>query len=339
MELYTLYASGQKIVLVDIPGFGDSVEQNAKPLRLLAEWLSIHHHLGGKISGIIYVHSMTNDETNSSTTANFRLFESIVGEPAMRMVTLVTTMWDNEKTGRDREFYLDRETYLKENIWLNAAKNGAIFERSDNTVKQIPNLLEKIVKQSTSGVLTLQKELVIDNLHLSETAVGREFIENTRGHSNSAGDLSHNLEKPFKAWTFRNFLTIARLTQEMDAMIRVALRLHHWSLPVGLAVAGASPRIVVGGVDREAENGWAAIVAWFTRNKFLPEDDDVDRISAETITNGATIGTYHLSRISLPCKLIVHTNNRYSFDFSELSTIQDNCRRRNDAPAKSKALF
>jgi hypothetical protein len=93
------------------------VEENIHVLRLIAEEL---RKMGqGKVSGIIFFHSITGARLTGVDHANLRILTSICGEEFHRHVAFVTTRWDrinssmHEKlVARNKDIELERKKIL-----------------------------------------------------------------------------------------------------------------------------------------------------------------------------------------------------------------------------------
>lgn len=66
-----------------------------------------------KLSGILYLHRITDNRMSGSPHRNLRMFGQLCGDQASRNVILITTMWDNIEV----EVGLRREKELREKFW------------------------------------------------------------------------------------------------------------------------------------------------------------------------------------------------------------------------------
>ncbi|KXN85567.1 hypothetical protein AN958_11134 [Leucoagaricus sp. SymC.cos] len=113
------------LVLVDTPGFDDTEKSDLEVLKTIAEWLKKVGAVKGshgqntptRISGILYLHRITDVRISGTVLKNFDMFQKLCGTDFYRRVALVTTMWPDEP---DRVTYSEcrrREKELQENYW------------------------------------------------------------------------------------------------------------------------------------------------------------------------------------------------------------------------------
>jgi hypothetical protein len=88
-----------KIKLVDTPGFDDTDRIDTEILTLIADCFQGSYEDRVFLSGIIYLHRISDVRMSGSSTKNLRLFRKLCGSDNMTSVTLVTTMWDKVEEG------------------------------------------------------------------------------------------------------------------------------------------------------------------------------------------------------------------------------------------------
>lgn len=129
-----------------------------------------------KLTGILYLHRITDNRMGGSPLKNLRMFGELCGDVAMRRVTLVTTMWDKM---RDLELGQQREKELRDTFWKGMLNKGSTIAKFDNkfdTAKAIIHRL--IVEKEKREALLLQEELVDLKKRLNETHAGRMLYDN-----------------------------------------------------------------------------------------------------------------------------------------------------------------
>ncbi|CAA7261007.1 unnamed protein product [Cyclocybe aegerita] len=161
------------LVLVDTPGFDDTVRSDMEILETIAVWLKKTYKQGVKLAGIVYVHRITDNRMAGTPHRNLRMFGELCGEKAAQRVVLVTTMWDKLK---HPEVGGKRERELHDSYWKVMLEKNATSSRFFNTEKDawkiVTTILEKHEKLRAEAVL-LQEELVDFRRRLNETQAGQ----------------------------------------------------------------------------------------------------------------------------------------------------------------------
>lgn len=96
------------LYLVDTPGFDDTNRSDTEVLRELATWLTDSYTAHIKLSGIIYLHRISDVRMQGSAKKNLFMFKKLCGNDALKNVILATTMWDrvSQSEGDARELEL-----------------------------------------------------------------------------------------------------------------------------------------------------------------------------------------------------------------------------------------
>ncbi|KAF3007915.1 hypothetical protein E8E13_011135 [Curvularia kusanoi] len=170
--------------LIDTPGFDDTNSTNAKILRDIVSFLcGVCSTQKICISGLLYLHRITDTRTPNSSLKSLRILEKFCGDAAFRDVTILTTRWDTLQAGDDIEAAETRESKLRdgEKHFGPLCKGGAAYKRCENDTSSNVEIIEDILNQGRNVRLEVQLELEQDKqLQLVDTAVGR-YLE---------GDLS-----------------------------------------------------------------------------------------------------------------------------------------------------
>jgi hypothetical protein len=156
--------------LVDTPGFDDSKKTDTDILREVADWLSRAYQNRIKLSGIIYLHRISDVRVGGSGVKNLRMFRELCGETGMASVALVTTFWQGEDkaTGDRREAQLKTSSTFWSQI---IAKGGKVF-RHDQGVQSGERIISYLVNRKEKVVLEIQKDMVDRGKTLEETGAG-----------------------------------------------------------------------------------------------------------------------------------------------------------------------
>lgn len=191
--LRLMFKGGDKpnIVLVDTPGFDDTYANEVDILETIVNWLdatgSTNSRTGkdGRVSGILYLHRITDIRFSGSVAVNFELFKKLCGEDFYKRVILTTTMWPDENNPAYslelKKEYEKREQELKDNHWGIMIKSGSKVSRFTKTLHSVEKLVNEIVeienRNQEQPMMRIQLELMSKSLW--ETQAG-EYIRKIR---------------------------------------------------------------------------------------------------------------------------------------------------------------
>lgn len=168
-------ASGKKydVFLVDTPGFDDTEMSDTDVLYKFVEWLQLQAKNELKLSGLIYLHRITDNRMSGSATRNLNMMLKLVGEENLKNVILVTSRWEmiDLKEAEERE---QLDLLGPGGFWHDMIALGAMSARYNGTVKAAYTIIEHLIQQSPT-YLRIQDELR-RGIDLNETAAGQEII-------------------------------------------------------------------------------------------------------------------------------------------------------------------
>lgn len=127
-----------------------------------------------KLSGIIYMHRITDTRFSGVSRRNLEMFKKLCGEKTLRNVVLVTNMWgqvDHAK-GEAREHELATDTILFKPL-LDA---GAQMMRHDDTLESAHRILSRFVDNQPEP-LAIQREVVDEGKLVEGTSAGVELVD------------------------------------------------------------------------------------------------------------------------------------------------------------------
>ena len=124
-----------------------------------------------KLSGLIYLHRITDNRMAGSPYRNLRMFGNLCGDLTMDRVVLVSTMW--ERIGR--EAGERREGELKQQFWKPFVEKGSSVDRLKlNTSGEAWRIVDTLIQRSQErDCVLLQEELVDLKRQLNETEAGK----------------------------------------------------------------------------------------------------------------------------------------------------------------------
>ncbi|KAI0950845.1 hypothetical protein AcW1_008042 [Taiwanofungus camphoratus] len=162
----------QMVTLIDTPGFDDTYKSQADILNDIASFLERTYEAGRKLSGIIYMHRISDNRIGGIAKENFRLFEKICGTDAMKNVLIVTTMWEDVtlEIGTSRE----KELASKSTFFKDAIDAGARMTRNYNTAVSAKTVMQNIIN-NLPQTLQMQREIVDEKKIVPQTEAGIEL--------------------------------------------------------------------------------------------------------------------------------------------------------------------
>ena len=205
---------GQSVTLIDTPGFDDTTKSDTEVLRMIAAFLATlfvlicyakfwrscisicnRYEGGQKLTGLIYIHRISDNRVGGISARNLRMFRKLCGEKTMRNVVVVTNMWGevNHKTGETRESELRRD----EDFFKPILESGALIVRHDNTHKSAHDIIRHILKNQPLS-LQVQRELVDEKKEISQTEAGaelnRELMQQIERHKTEIRFLQEEMQ-------------------------------------------------------------------------------------------------------------------------------------------------
>ncbi|KAH8702821.1 P-loop containing nucleoside triphosphate hydrolase protein, partial [Phaeosphaeriaceae sp. PMI808] len=158
-------------VLIDTPGFDDSYRSNDEIVKTILVWLEESYRSRKLLSGIIYLHRISDPRMQGSSLENIRMFRRLCGFEALKNVLLVTTFWDtvSDAEGRRRE----RELSSNDEFWGRMIKKGSKVKRWSQCSRSdvTKGILDAIVPDAKRA-LQAQIEIVDQGKQWEKTDVG-----------------------------------------------------------------------------------------------------------------------------------------------------------------------
>ncbi|KAM0256388.1 hypothetical protein ACHAQJ_005039 [Trichoderma viride] len=167
--------NGVCVHLIDTPGFDDTYRSDTQVLQEIALWFSKSFKQGTKLSGMVFLHRITDVRMTGSARRNLIMFQKLCGEKVYSSVVLATTMWGliDETTGAHRE----RELTESEEFWGYMHKKGSRIFRLAQTRDSCLGIIRHILSFDSTIVLELQDEIVNQGHQLEDTKAGVQLNE------------------------------------------------------------------------------------------------------------------------------------------------------------------
>ena len=165
---------GTHLLLIDTPGFDDTVRSDSDVVLEIASSLSFQAALGMRLLGIIYLHDITAPRMRGSLRRELEMLRLIVGPDKYRHILLVTTKWGDKTRRRE---YENRQFQLEENYWEDLMLGGAACHRFEGSADSAKAIVSQLNFRA-DVTLALQKELA-GSTEFNQTSVGR-YAEQAR---------------------------------------------------------------------------------------------------------------------------------------------------------------
>ena len=191
---------GRSVTLIDTPGFDDTTKSDSDILEMIAAFLATacvrtasryvsffrtelpnRYEKGSKLSGVIYIHRISDIRFTGISGRNFKMFRELCGDAALKNVALVTNMWTRDS----RDINEAREIELSGRFFKPVLDEGAQLIRHHDTATSTHDIIRKIMTNQPVA-LQIQRELVDEHKSIVDTAAGkavnRELNEQAKRH-------------------------------------------------------------------------------------------------------------------------------------------------------------
>ncbi|KAJ0289333.1 hypothetical protein Brms1b_001138 [Colletotrichum noveboracense] len=223
--LRSLYGN---IHLIDTPGFDDTVTSDTDVLKNIAAFMSGSYKKGTRLTGVIYMHRITDNRVSGSSGRSINMFKKLCGDDAYKHVVLTTSMWGDEENDAAK---VRRETELKadEGFWGLMRSGGSKVMRWKNDRSSASAVVEHLLEcRQIYGLPTLQiqRELVEENRDLEDTSagqeVGRELLEARKKMLQDVQDLKKEHKDALRMGDYELAEKLQDQKQEMESKLRKA---------------------------------------------------------------------------------------------------------------------
>lgn len=157
---------------MDTPGFDDSNRPDQEILRELSSWLTKTYKNDVRLSGIVYLHRVTDPRFGGTARRNLSMFKKLCGSSNLGAVVLATTFWSrvDPAMGQARE----QELSSSETYWGGMVANGSRVLRHDSEAKSGEEIIRYLLGRNQQPTLAIQDEMVNQGKDLRETGAGVE---------------------------------------------------------------------------------------------------------------------------------------------------------------------
>ena len=155
------------------------------------------HSARVKLTGVIYVHRISDVRFGGLAVKNFQVLRELCGERTLKNVVLMTNMWGkvSPKQGASRE------RQLKNRFFKAAIDKGAQMRRHDGSAESAHEIIRDILKNQPA-VLKIQEELIDERKEIGDTAAGaevnREIQKVIEKYRNEVRELEENMRRAMR---------------------------------------------------------------------------------------------------------------------------------------------
>lgn len=151
------------------------------------------------MSGVIYLHRISDNRMGGTALRNFKMFRELCGPVALSNAAIVLNMWDkvnaNVRSAREAEL-VSKDIFFKP-----AIDGGAQVFHHENTVKSANEILLWLAKRPPKPLL-IQKELVDQRKPIYETSAGvallGELALKERRHAEQLKEVQREIEEAIR---------------------------------------------------------------------------------------------------------------------------------------------
>jgi len=195
-----VYNGNLRVHLIDTPGFDDSERSDVNVLQDIAHWLSCSFKQGTRLSGLIFLHRISDPRMAGSAKRNLLMFKKLCGENAYKSVILGTTMWS--KVSAEDGMRRERELVDTDEYWGFMCKKGSTIFRYADTRQSALDLVGYILGQHMVVTLDIQDEIVNKKRDIEETSAAHELnaeiIREKKKHMAELNKMREEMENAIK---------------------------------------------------------------------------------------------------------------------------------------------
>lgn len=163
---------GRSIVLLDTPGFDDTLLSDTEILKRIAAFLASSYRSNKTLTAILYLHRISDTRMGGTSRRNFSMFRALCGDKSLASVVLVTTMWNT--VARDKAEARERELRTDEKMFAPVLAKGARMMRNEGSLENARQILSSVLGNA-NVVLEIQTEIVVQGKSVEMTRAQAEL--------------------------------------------------------------------------------------------------------------------------------------------------------------------
>jgi hypothetical protein len=154
------------VTLIDTPGFDEYGRGDAEILTLISIWLKRWHTQDKLLSGVIYLHRITDTRMTGASVRALILLQKMCGTKTYHNIALATTMWDTVVADAGEQ----RQKELKERYWEHILSGGGSIYRHDNKETSAKKIVMDLLPHESAS-LDIQDQMQVNPI-ISSTVAG-----------------------------------------------------------------------------------------------------------------------------------------------------------------------
>ncbi|KFZ01546.1 hypothetical protein V500_00723 [Pseudogymnoascus sp. VKM F-4518 (FW-2643)] len=197
IEIYSYKYNDKTIHLIDTPGFDDTFKPDIEVLQTAAIWLSEAYQKDLLLTGIIYLHRISDARMGGTARKDLTMFKKLCGEDSFSNVVLATTHWEKVSAvdGERREAELESST----EFYGTMVRRGSKMMRHMDNAASAKAIVAYLINKQKTTVLNIQREMAEDGICLKETEAGRvlqsDIIRRTEQLDKKLKDTEEQMNK------------------------------------------------------------------------------------------------------------------------------------------------
>jgi len=168
---------GREVILIDTPGFDDSTRGDMDILRSIASYLEATYRRSQKLSGVIYMHRISDFKMGGVSRRNFGMLRSLCGESTLKNILIVTNMWGD--VALDVAERRERELASDDLLFKPVLDKGATMARHHGSLQSAQEILKHFLG-SPEIALQIQTELVDQHKSVDQTTAAHDLEREAR---------------------------------------------------------------------------------------------------------------------------------------------------------------
>jgi hypothetical protein len=187
------------VTFIDTPGFDDGTRDDGEILNLIGTWLGISYGRNELLSGVIFLHRITDNKVGGAGWRTLETLKKICGSTNYRNIALVTTMWDElAKLGKE-ELGRNREEQLRQgnDFWARMVSGGAESYRHYGKKDAALDIVRKFLPRRPVP-LEIQNQLSSNDTAVGDTTAGKFITEYLQRQKKVYLEHVQNASGPFE---------------------------------------------------------------------------------------------------------------------------------------------